>query len=223
MSEGPNSGFDTTNPKAAAKAAKAYGKASRPWWKKKRWWLLAIIVVIVIIIVTTTAGGSNGPTAVNDGGTSSGTGNATTSGGGTAKSGPGTKSNPAKVGQTILLAGTQYTVLSVKTATNIGGQYGQKCDGTCVIVKLKIENKKNETKTFLDSNSAFIAKDGTSYDPSDNGIYLDDALILEQMQPNLPHTGEIAFDVPPKVVKRGVLKVSDLWGDGDAYFATGLS
>jgi len=41
------------DPKAHARAAKAYAKASRPWYKKKRWILtLAVIVLIVIIAVS---------------------------------------------------------------------------------------------------------------------------------------------------------------------------
>ena len=35
------------NPKAEAKAAKAYAKASRAWYMKKRWWLAAVIIVII--------------------------------------------------------------------------------------------------------------------------------------------------------------------------------
>jgi hypothetical protein len=46
----------TGNPKADAKAAKAYAKASRPWFKKKRWWLAA--AVLVMIIASAAGGGS---------------------------------------------------------------------------------------------------------------------------------------------------------------------
>lgn len=38
----------TGNPKADAKAAKAYAKASRPWYQKKRWWVVGVILVIAI-------------------------------------------------------------------------------------------------------------------------------------------------------------------------------
>ena len=44
----PHSGPQPTgNPKADAKAAKAYAKASRKWYQKKRWWLAAAIIVII--------------------------------------------------------------------------------------------------------------------------------------------------------------------------------
>lgn len=38
----------TGNPKADAKASKAYAKASRPWYQKKRWWVVGIILIIAI-------------------------------------------------------------------------------------------------------------------------------------------------------------------------------
>ena len=56
-SEGPR------NPKAEAKAAKAYAKAVRPWYKKKRWWAAGPLLIIIIAAVS--GGGSNNskPTA----------------------------------------------------------------------------------------------------------------------------------------------------------------
>ena len=47
----------TRNPKADAKAAAAYAKASRPWYKKKRYWLLALILIIIIVVVASSGGG----------------------------------------------------------------------------------------------------------------------------------------------------------------------
>ena len=50
---------DTTNPKAAAKAAKAYAKASRSWYQKKRWW--AAIALAIIVIAAAASGGGAEP------------------------------------------------------------------------------------------------------------------------------------------------------------------
>jgi len=52
---------DTTNPKAAAKAAKAYAKASRSWYQKKRWWA-AIALAIIVIAAAAGGGGAKGDT-----------------------------------------------------------------------------------------------------------------------------------------------------------------
>lgn len=54
----PNLGPGPTgNPKADAKAAKAYAKASRPWYMKKRWWLAGLVLVIIAV---SAAGGGGG-------------------------------------------------------------------------------------------------------------------------------------------------------------------
>lgn len=58
------------NPKADAKAAKAYAKASRPWYKKKRYWLLGFVLLIVIISAAS-GGGDVTETASDSGDTSS--------------------------------------------------------------------------------------------------------------------------------------------------------
>lgn len=55
------------NPKADAKAAKAYAKASRPWYKMKRYWLLAFFLLIVVIAAMSGGGGGAEGTA-SDGG-----------------------------------------------------------------------------------------------------------------------------------------------------------
>lgn len=217
--------YDPNNPKAAAKAAKAYAKASRPWFKKKRWWLLAAIVVVVIIIVASTSGGSKGPTVVSDGGKSTTTGKSgTTDKNDSGSAAVGTKDNPAKIGTTLELAGTRYKVKSVKTEKSIDimGTPAAKADGEYVLVTLTIENVKNETHTFDEDAAKLTASDGTTYSTSDDNIYTDKPLILEEMQPNLPKTGTLLFDIPPSVAKGSLLKVSDLFGDGDAYIDLGL-
>lgn len=219
MSE-PTPGVDPgVNPKAAAKAAKAYAKASRPWYRKKRWWVLAAVAVIVVIASTTSGGGSSdGPKKVDNA-----TGSTAT--GGAAKGGDaaGTEKNPVKVGETVELAGTRYTVKKVATTTNVGGQFGAKADGRFVVVTLTIENMKNETKTFSESAAKLITASGTQYSTDDDGsLMADHPLILEDMQPELPKTGVLVFDVPPTKLAGAELKVSDLFGKGDAYVNLGL-
>jgi len=209
------------NPKAAAKAAKAYAKASRPWFKKKRWWVLAAVVVIVVIIAASTSGG-DGPKKVADNGSSKSTSKAAGKDG--AKGGAdGTKAKPIKIGETVELAGTRYTVKKATTASSIGGDYGTKADGKFVVVTLTIENMKDETKTFSESAARLVTRDGKEYATDDDGsIYSDKPLILEDMQPDLPKTGALVFDVPPAKVAGAKLKVSDLFGEGDAYVDLGL-
>lgn len=49
-SQSPHSGpTPTGNPKADAKASKAYAKASRNWYQKKRWWAVGALALVIII------------------------------------------------------------------------------------------------------------------------------------------------------------------------------
>jgi hypothetical protein len=198
--------------KAQAKAAKAYAMAQRPFYKKKRFIFPAAIATVAIISFAMQGGGSDNGTAVKDSGSTSS--NST--------SDAGSQSSPYKVGQTIELEGTQYTVTGASTQGKIGGAFGEKADGTFVVVDLTIENKKDETKTFMDEAATFVASDGTQYEGSDAAIYLENSLWLQDMQPDLPIDGQLVFDVPPSKVAGGILMVEDLFGGGEANIALGL-
>lgn len=52
-----------SNPKADAKAAKAYAKALRPWYKKKRWIASLGLVVLIVIGVAASGGEEEGTKA----------------------------------------------------------------------------------------------------------------------------------------------------------------
>lgn len=207
---GPQSYADA---KAQAKAAKAYAKANRPWYRKKRWWFLAVVVVIVIIIIASNSGG-------DDGGTQ---------GGDTASdSKPGSQDHPAAIGQAVTLAGTQYTVMKATKQASVGGEYAsQKAGGIYVVVTLKIENKKDETKTFAQDAAKLVGGNGKTYSTDTDGTIAaagnDQPLIYVDMQPDVPKTGVLVFDVPPTATKGALLKVSDLFGAGDAYVDLGLT
>lgn len=51
------------DPKANAKAAKAYAKASRPWYKKKRLMLPVALVVVIFIAIASNGGGGSDDTS----------------------------------------------------------------------------------------------------------------------------------------------------------------
>lgn len=58
MSLPGNPGDQPANPKAAAAAAKAYAKATRPWFKKKRF-IIPIVLVVLMIIGGLSGGGDD--------------------------------------------------------------------------------------------------------------------------------------------------------------------
>lgn len=219
-----------SNPKAAAKAAKAYAKATRPWFKKKRYIALLVIGVFVIIGAVSSGGSDDGPKAV-DSAPSADTGDSGAPKKDEAKDDGGDKvgekGNPARIGQTIELKGTRYTVTGAHSAAQVGSEYmPEKADGIFVVVDLTIENTKDETKTFVSEAAKFVASDDTKYDVDSDAAIMasgdSDPLILKEMHPDLPTKGQLIFDVPPAKLAGGVLEVGDLFGSGKAYFRLNL-
>lgn len=202
------------NPKAAAKAAKAYAKASRPWYKKKRW-IAGIVVGVIILATALGGGGDDGATRVSGSG-----------GGGDVEQ--VTQADPVAVGETVELEGTQYTVNSATTQKTVGNEFfSEEAGGIYVVVELTIVNTKDETKTFSDTAAKFIGSNDKSYSTDFDGTVAatgDDGepLILEDMQPDVEKTGLLVFDVPEAAVEGGQLEVSDLFGRGEAYVDLGL-
>lgn len=222
------------DPKAAAKAAKAYAKASRPWYKKKRFILPLALVVIVVIASAAGAGGGSGddgPKVVeNDKASNENKSDSNSNDEGEKDEGDkvGEQGNPAKIGQTIELEGTRYTVNSARTTQRVGDEYfGEDADGTFVVVEITIENTKDETKTFVEDAARFVTNEDKKYDADTEAAIMaseeGDTLFLKEMHPDLPTTGQLIFDVPPTKTKGGLLEVSDLFGGGEAYFALGLN
>ncbi|ROR55053.1 putative nucleic acid binding protein [Luteococcus japonicus] len=58
-------GMPPMDPKAQAKAAKAYAKATRPWFQKKRFWALGLL--LLLIIGSALGGGSDTPAKPKEG------------------------------------------------------------------------------------------------------------------------------------------------------------
>ena len=95
------------------------------------------------------------------------------------------------------------------------------------MVELTVENKKNETKTFLDESTKFISAEDKQYSTDSEGTFAssgegDESFILMDMQPDVPETGVLVYDVPVGKAKGGLLEVSDLFGGGEAYIDLGL-
>jgi hypothetical protein len=216
------------DPKASAKAAKAYAKATRPWYKKKRF-VVPIALVVLAMVGSGLGGEEAGPTVTE-------TANAEAPAGAKDKSGKpddsndsagaeqGSQESPAKIGQAVELEGTRYTVTNVKTSDSLGSSFmKEKADGIFVVVNMTIENLKDESKIFVDSAAEFAASDGTTYTTdSDAAFIADDTLILTEMHPDLPTKGTLIFDVPSSKLKGGQLAVSDLFGGGEAFIDLGL-
>ncbi|MDA0158716.1 DUF4352 domain-containing protein [Solirubrobacter ginsenosidimutans] len=219
----PQTGQDSSeghrNPKAEAKAAKAYAKAVRPWYKKKRVLIPAGLVALAMVGAATSSqspeSGSTTTTAVAD-----------TKAAKSDKKAGKSEENVAKVGQTVTNAGTTYRVTTAKTTKRIGDPdlLGARADGVFVVVSLELTNTKDETKTFMDSNAKLKTSDGKEYETSDKAVmaFGDDSLMLKDIQPDLTTRGKLAFEIPPSKVSNSTLVIEDLWGSGDVKVALGL-
>jgi len=180
------------NPRAEAKAAKAYAKAMRPWYKKKRVIIPAGLVALTMVGSaasssnsgnTSASSGDIAATNVSDQGASDGN-----SASKAKKSGGDGKS--VTVGQAVTNAGTTYKVASARTTDTIGDpdMCGERADGTFVIANLELTNNKDETKTFTDANAKLKTSDGKEYKTSDKAVlaFGDDSLMLKDIQPTSP-------------------------------------
>lgn len=141
---------------------------------------------------------------------------------------PGSASNPAKIGDTIELEGTRYTVKKAETAGSVGSEFFKEdADGMYVIVTLTIENIKDETKTFFSGAAVLVSGKSKRYETDTDAVIAaagdgDDPLIFEDMQPDVPKTGQLVYDVPKDAAVGSLLEVSDLFGRGEAFIDLGL-
>ena len=229
----PQNGQDSSkghrNPKAEAKASKAYAKAMRPWYKKKRVLIPAGLVALAMVGgATSSPNPGTSTTAVADAQVATSSEQATKSEKKDKSEKKSAKSGEkvAKVGQTVTNAGTTYKVTTAKTTKEIGDPdlLGARADGVFVIVSLQLTNNKDETKTFMDSSAKLKTSDGKEYETSDKAVmaFGDDSLMLKDIQPDLTTRGKLAFEIPPSKVGDSTLVIEDLWGSGDIKVDLGL-
>lgn len=188
------------NPKAAAKAAKAYAKATRPWFKKKRF-IIPIAVVVVVIAIAVGSGGNG----TDDGTTSS-----------NKASNLGSQSHPAPRGTWVQNKSAKYAISNVEVVNSLG-QFSQPPAGKYVVVTLTVENVKDSTIQI--SNSDFkLLVGGTQIDSSSEAYMMDGAFTYDDLSPQLKRTGKIVFDVPPKYAGSGVLRAQAFISTDKAVF-----
>lgn len=219
----PPPGYDPNmqNPKAAAKAAKAYAKATRPWYKKKRFIIPAALVVLIIIIAASSSGGGSGDSNLKSSPADGGKSNSSNTNGNSGGSGTvGSQSNPAPRGTAVQNESDKYQIDDVQVRDDLGA-YADKPQGKYVVITLTVENMKNSS-IQISSSDFKLQVNGTEIDPSDNGYMLDDAFSYDDLSPHLKRTGKIVFDVAPKDAGKGVLVAqAELSMDTAVYLSLG--
>lgn len=221
--------------KAAAKAAKAYAKAQRPWFRKKRWIAAGALGVVVIATAVGGGGGASDDDTAADGTSQS-------SGAGSGSDGTvtpvddvspaadkpakaekpakaakvGTKKNPAPLGRAAGNDSARYTITKVAVRDSLG-QMVPAPSGRYVVVTVQAENVKD--KTIQISSGDFVLQvGGNEIEASDNAIFLDGAFSYEDLSPGLKRTGTIVFDVAPGDAGKGVVKAQAMLSLDDAVY-----
>lgn len=102
------------------------------------------------------------------------------------------------IGDRVEVGELAYTITGMRTAPLVGSNdFGARADGIFMIVDMKIENLGKESKTIDSSMMKAIDSQSRTFD-SDNEAwaYLENNLFLKQVQPGLPASGQVVFDVP---------------------------
>lgn len=91
----------------------------------------------------------------------------------------------------------QYTVTSVSTASQVGGDYGEEADGTFVLVELAMENMGDKSLDISSRPFTVVDSQDREYEADTNAmIYAEDSVIFEQLNLGLTKQGIVVFDVP---------------------------
>ncbi len=193
-----------------------------PWYKRP----LPLVGVgfLVLIVIAAAAGGGDTSSTSSSSDSSSDTTASDNSAGSSEDGGSSDGPPTVSVGEPVDLEGTRYEVTSVDTASRLGDEYfGEDANGEFVVVEVELTNLKDETRTITSNAITLRTAKGNTYEASTDAIVaLDDAIFLEEIQPDLPEKGSLAFDVPPNQVSGSVLRVEDLFSDAYAEIDLGL-
>lgn len=212
MTEMPPGVHAGTDPKAAAAAAKAYAKASRPWFKKKRFIALIALAVIIVISIATGGGGGTNDDGLKSTDSSGNTSNSSDSKGDAV----GSEGKPAPRGTAVQNKSAKYVINNVEVKTSLG-EFSDPPSGKFVVVTLTVENVKKETIQISSSDFKLLV-DGTEIETSDQGFMLDDTFSWDDLSPKLKRTGKIVFDVVPDQAGNGVLRAQAMLSSDEPIY-----
>jgi len=139
--------------------------------------------------------------------------------------GEGKGAKAAEVGDRLTLQGTTYRVTRAEKTASVGSDEFDTvlANGQFVVVSLTLTNRTNGPVTIVDDNIRLIGGNGKNYSTSsDASLAVEDAFLLEEIQPDVSQKGTLVYDIPPKAVKGSRLEVTDLVSDSTAEIKLGL-
>lgn len=90
-----------------------------------------------------------------------------------------------------------YTVTDVRVANSIGGEFGVEADGVFLIVDMEMTNNAQESFLVDSSLYSLVDSEGREYEVDSEAVgYVEESLLLEQVDPDVTTTGTLVYDVP---------------------------
>lgn len=129
------------------------------------------------------------------------------------------------LGDKVNVGSFAYTVNSYYTTDKLGqdlmGTFiGEKADGLFLIFNVTIENIGKESKTMWDSYIKVVDDQERTFEHDSTAeIYIPNGqqFLFEQMQPGLPKTGYIVFDVPKNLSGRLEISTDNILSSEKVY------
>lgn len=165
--------------------------------------IVAIVVLGVIIGVIVGGGDEESSTTENSSGSSS--------------EEKATEETMVGIGEELKVGDVVFKVNGTSTATNVGGEYGVKSQGTFLILDVMVRNEGSEAIT-VDSSFFKLKVNGKEYEAdSSAGIYANEQadFFLTSLNPDLSLEGKVVFDVSDEVInaEEQILEVqTGYWG-----------
>lgn len=187
------------DPKARAKADKAYAKAMRPWYKKKRF-IIPLLLVVIIMIAQLGKGGSTLATTAADTSANSSVADAPAASSDQADAPAPAGDTTAKVGQKVRDGQFEFTVTKVqKGVKSVGDQYvNQKAQGQYVLVSVTVSNIGDKAQMLSDSSQKARDAKGREFSTDTAAaIYMkNNQVFLNEINPGNSVKGTLVFDMP---------------------------
>lgn len=115
-----------------------------------------------------------------------------------------------KIGQDIKVGDVVFKVHETKTASNVGGEFGQKAQGKYLIVDVSVTNKGDKAIT-TDATFFKLKADGKEYEADSVATtYANENtdFFLSQVNPDIENRGKVVFDVSENVIKAKDLELN---------------
>lgn len=113
----------------------------------------------------------------------------------------------------------EYTVTDVKTASNVGGEYGEDADAQFVIVTVEMTNNAQESFSVSTEPYRLVDSQDRKYEvDTDAQGWAENSILYEQLDPGVTKTGVLIFDVPEDQSERKLrIEPAGMFSTADAH------